>query len=175
MEKLDAGWASRFLGPEKFFPGLCRETGKKRGIARRYRGCLSETGDFSRRKRVSRPSSTRSQGLVRSQWEGPLRRARGFLAGYPENGNLLEAPVCRPVFPPDTPGQDSVPPVEDHPRGALSPQFGAGKGPFGVPVPAGSLGTGKTAASGNFWGKRDVLPEEGKNSGGKGWKTERIL
>ena len=28
---------------------------------------------------------------------------------------------------------------------------------------------------GNFLGKADVLPEEGKNSGGKGWKPERIL
>lgn len=175
MGKRGAGWAPRFLGPEKFFPGLCRETGKKQGIARRYRGCLSETGDFSRRKRVSRPSPPVLRAWSAPNGRGPLRRARGFPAGYPENGNLLEAPVCRPVFPPDTPGQDSVPPAGDHPRGALSPQSGAGKGPFGVPVSAGSLGTGKTAASGNFWGKRDVLPEEGKNSGGKGWKTERIL
>ena len=81
MEKRGAGWASRFLGPEKFFPGLCRETGKKRGIARRYRGCLSETGDFSRRKRVSRPSSARSQGLVRSQWEGASSPCPGLSGG----------------------------------------------------------------------------------------------
>ena len=92
---------------------------------------------------------------------GPLRRARGFPAGYPENGNLLEAPVCRPVFPPDTPGQDSVPPAGDHPRGALSPQSGTGKGPFGVPVPAGSLGTGKTAAG------RELFGEKGRLTGGR--------
>ena len=53
------------------------------------------------------------------------------------------------------------PPVEDHPRGALSPQSGAGKGPFGVPVPAGSLGTGKTAAG------RELLGEKGRLTGGR--------